>query len=565
MTFIVPSRPARPIRVDGGGRIPAGGTTGQALVKSADADYATTWATVSGGGGVTDGDKGDITVSGSGATWTIAAGAVTVSKMANLAASTILGNNTGVSAAPIALSVAQVKTLLAIAAGDVSGLATVATSGSAADLSTGTLPAGRMPAHTGDVTSSAGSVALTIASGAVTLAKQANMATASLVYRKTAGTGAPEVNTLATLKADLGLTGTNSGDQTITLTSDVTGSGTGSFATTLATVNANVGAFGSATQVGTFTVNAKGLTTAAGSTAIAIPSTQVTDFGSASRAALNDYDTTATSASPITLTASSKDVQVFTGSASQTVNLPVVSTLTLGRTFRVRNTSTGVVTVQSSGGTLVGSTVSSNMDATFTVIALTGTDDTPWLSRIESARSRTGSGAGVFASSPTFNGTPIFGAATTSGASLRLPHGTAPTTPVDGDMWTTTAGTYVRINGATVGPLGTGGVTDGDKGDITVSGSGATWTIDAGAVTVSKMADLAASTILGNNTGGAAAPIALSAAQATALLDTFTSGAKGLAPASGGGTTNFLRADGTWAAPSGGGGGGAPQILSWVI
>lgn len=112
---------------------------------------------------------------------------------------------------------------------------------------------------------------------------------------------------------------------------------------------------------------------------------------------------------------------------------------------------------------------------------------------------------------------------------------------------------------------GGGGVTDGDKGDITVSGSGAAWTIDAGAVTVSKMADLAASTILGNNTGGAAAPIALSAAQATALLDTFTSGAKGLAPASGGGTTNFLRADGTWAAPSGGGGGGAPQILSWVI
>jgi len=35
----------------------------------------------------------------------------------------------------------------------------------------------------------------------------------------------------------------------------------------------------------------------------------------------------------------------------------------------------------------------------------------------------------------------------------------------------------------------------------------------------------------------------------------FTSTVNGLAPASGGGTTNFLRADGTWAAPSGGGGG----------
>jgi hypothetical protein len=40
-----------------------------------------------------------------------------------------------------------------------------------------------------------------------------------------------------------------------------------------------------------------------------------------------------------------------------------------------------------------------------------------------------------------------------------------------------------------------------------------------------------------------------------AVPPTFTSGAAGYAPASGGGTTNFLRADGTWAAPSGGGGG----------
>ena len=34
----------------------------------------------------------------------------------------------------------------------------------------------------------------------------------------------------------------------------------------------------------------------------------------------------------------------------------------------------------------------------------------------------------------------------------------------------------------------------------------------------------------------------------------FSTTLKGLAPASGGGTTNYLRADGTWAAPSGGGG-----------
>jgi hypothetical protein len=45
------------------------------------------------------------------------------------------------------------------------------------------------------------------------------------------------------------------------------------------------------------------------------------------------------------------------------------------------------------------------------------------------------------------------GAATTSSASLTLPHGTAPSSPSNGDVWTSTAGLFVRVNGATVGPL----------------------------------------------------------------------------------------------------------------
>jgi hypothetical protein len=55
--------------------------------------------------------------------------------------------------------------------------------------------------HTGDVT---GATALTIATSAVTLAKMANVDTSTVFYRKSAGTGAPEVQTLATLKTDLG-------------------------------------------------------------------------------------------------------------------------------------------------------------------------------------------------------------------------------------------------------------------------------------------------------------------------------------------------------------------------
>lgn len=43
---------------------------------------------------------------------------------------------------------------------------------------------------------------------------------------------------------------------------------------------------------------------------------------------------------------------------------------------------------------------------------------------------------------------------TTGRATFNIPHGIAPTSPVDGDIWTTTSGMYVRVSGSTVGPLG---------------------------------------------------------------------------------------------------------------
>lgn len=65
-----------------------------------------------------------------------------------------------------------------------------------------------------------------------------------------------------------------------------------------------------------------------------------------------------------------------------------------------------------------------------------------------------------------------------------------------------------------------------------------------------KLANVSTSTFKGRTTAGSGDPEDLTTIQATALLDIFTSSLKGLVPSSGGGTTNFLRADVSWAAPT---------------
>lgn len=112
-------------------------------------------ALAAGSAGLTDGDKGDIVVSSGGTVFTVDAGAVSNSKLAEMAATTFKANSTGGSAAPSDVSVATARTML--------GLATIATTGSGADLTGAT----------------------------VTNAKLATMAANTLKGNNTGSTGAP--------------------------------------------------------------------------------------------------------------------------------------------------------------------------------------------------------------------------------------------------------------------------------------------------------------------------------------------------------------------------------------
>ena len=167
----------------------------------------------------------------------------------------------------------------------------------AANVSTGTLPAGRMPALTGDVTTSSGAVATTLATvnsnvgtfqGLTINAKGLITAAVNESYLTSSGNGGSltgltwaQLGGTPTTLAGYGITNGQIGP----LTGDVTTSGA---AATLATVNSNVGTFGSSTSIPSFTVNAKGLVTAASGNAITAPLAGITGFGTGVAAALAD-------------------------------------------------------------------------------------------------------------------------------------------------------------------------------------------------------------------------------------------------------------------------------------
>lgn len=251
-----------------------------------------------------------------------------------------------------------------------------------------------------------------------------NGATKTLAYTDS------NVLTATTLQTSRNISAT--GDLTWTVAFD--GSANATAAATLANTAVSAGSYGSSSAFPTFTVDAKGRLTAAGTQSVGTVVTYNIGTSAGAVPLLNGVNTWGAK-------------QSYTASASgaASINIPHGTAPSSPVNGDVWSTTSGVfayvsgATVQLGGGTAtpgIFTTLSSSGDTTL---------------GDASGDVITINGATTFAARGV-----IFAAATTAGASLRVPHGTAPTTPTNGDVWTTTTGLFARINGSTVGPFSAG-------------------------------------------------------------------------------------------------------------
>ena len=130
---------------------------------------------------------------------------------------------------------------------------------------------------------------------------------------------------------------------------------------------------------------------------------------------INGYTTTATAAGTTTLLVTSTYQQYFTGTTTQTVVLPVATTLVNGYQLDIVNNSTGLVTVQTSGGNVI-QALASNTELVITCINTAGgTGTASWGWRYFPVLATT---PGITA----LTTTGASGAATLTGSTLNVPN-----------------------------------------------------------------------------------------------------------------------------------------------
>ena len=389
----------------------------------------------------------------------------------------------------------------------------------------------------GDISVSVSGTQWTIDNGAVTLAKQADVVTASVFYRKSGGTGAPEVQTLATLKTDLGLTGTNSGDQTIANTSDAS-SHTVSLSATGGSVQLVEGSNITLTTTGT---SGAGIVTIAST---ASGSGNVSNSGTPTSGQAAEW-TSATVVQGVAVTGTGNYVKA----TSPTLVTPVIGTPSSGTLTSCTGLpiSTGV----SGLGTGIATALAVNTGSAGAPVLLDGAGGTPSSLTLTNATGLPAAGVAGLGSLATQSALGSITSAGAIGSTANLP------------IITTTAGAL------SVGSFGTGANTfcQGDDSRLSdartpTAHNQAFSTITSTPTTLSGYgisdaqpldSDLTSIAALTTTSYGRSQLALADAAADTAQLNAFTTSLKGLVPAPGTATGKVLSDSGSWVVLGGGG------------